>query len=87
MLLRWPSLKRHLPPKRNGLKTSKVKLSSNMQKGLISPVKFLYSDLDVSSCGYFKEVKDGQLVNKPPPSSNLAEPEAADQMGPLGTLQ
>lgn len=28
-------------------------------------VKFLYSNLDLSPYNYFKEVRDGQLVDKP----------------------
>ena len=45
----------------------------------IKQVKFLYSDLDVSSCGYFKEDCDGKLVDKPLPGANEAEVEAEDQ--------
>ena len=45
----------------------------------IKQVKFLYSDLDVSSYVYFKEICDGQLVDKPLPHAIAAEVEAGDQ--------
>ena len=38
----------------------------------ITQVEFLYSDLDGSSYGYFKEIQNKQLVGKPPPSINIA---------------
>ena len=41
----------------------------------LNQVKFLYARLDVSSCGYFKEIWDGQLVDKPLPDTNIAEVE------------
>ena len=32
----------------------------------LKQVSFLYAHLDVSSCGYFKEIKDGKLVDRSP---------------------
>ena len=45
----------------------------------IRQVKFLYFDLDISTCGYFKEVRDGQLGDKSLSGANAAEVEGEDQ--------
>ena len=44
----------------------------------LKQVKFLYNDLNVSSCGYFKEVWDGKLVDKTLSGANAAEVEGGD---------
>ena len=43
----------------------------------LKQVTFLYTHLDVSSRGYFKEIRDGQFVDKPFPRANAA---VGDQM-------
>ena len=44
----------------------------------INQGKFLYADMDVSSYGYFKEIRDGQLVDKPLPGANVDKVEGRD---------
>ena len=46
----------------------------------IMQVKFLYSNLGVSPCDYFKEIHDGQLVDKPLLSDNAVEAEVENKM-------
>ena len=47
----------------------------------IKQFKFLYIDLDIFSCGYFKEVQDRKLVDKLLPGANATEIKGGDQMG------
>ena len=49
----------------------------------IRQVKFLYSDLDISTYGNFKEIRDGQLVDKPLPSNNPVGTKVVDQTRPF----
>ena len=38
----------------------------------LKQVSFLYARLDVSSCGYFKEILDGKLVDRLPLGADAA---------------
>ena len=49
-------------------------------------VKFLYLDLDISSCDYFKDIYDRQLVGKPPIGNNIVKTKAGDQTRPSKDL-
>ena len=46
----------------------------------IKQVKFLFDDLDLSSCGYFNQVWDGMLVDKPLPGATTVEVKGGDQV-------
>ena len=45
----------------------------------LKQVKFLYTHLNASSCGYFKDIRHKQLIDKPLPGVNAVEPEGEDQ--------
>ena len=68
-------------PKGGRLRNLKREIAKQYAKRFdedIKQVKFLYVDLDVSFCGYFKEVQDEKLVEKPLPGANVAEIEVGD---------
>ena len=44
----------------------------------LKQVRFLYAYLEVSSCGYFKEIWDGKLVDKPLLGANTTKVEGGD---------
>ena len=46
----------------------------------LNQVKFLFANLDVSSCGYFKEIQNGQLVDKTLPGAKPADVEGGNHI-------